>query len=168
MRMIDLRIPNGRMAFGEVPEHIDQRLQEAVNARIQGDIATCETLLWEAHQLGPRVLPVFFALYKFYFNQQRLNDAERVAVIGLDSAAAQGGFDPDWRRLMPESADWGAMGAPHFYLFTLKALSFITLRRGDLAGAQEKLAKLRNLDPNNNVGWGTVALLAERVASEGE
>ena len=74
----------------------------------------------------------------------------------------------NWRRLTPESADWDAMGAPHFYLFTLKALSFITLRRGDLAGAQEKLAKLRDLDPNNNVGWGTIALLAERVASEGE
>src|SRR5688500_3882973 len=123
MRMIDLRIPNGRMAFGEVPEHIDQRLQEAVSARIQGEIATCETLLWEAHRLGPRVLPVFFALYKFYFNQQRLSDAERVALIGLDSAAAQGGFDPDWRRLTPDSTDWDAMGAPHFYLFTLKALS---------------------------------------------
>jgi len=69
MRIIELRIPDGRMAFGDVPEHIDQRLQEAVTARLEGDAATCEALLWEAHCLGPRVLPVFFALYKFYLAQ---------------------------------------------------------------------------------------------------
>ena len=45
MRMIDLRIPNGRMAFGEVPEHIDQRLQEAVNKHLSAMIGMLEELL---------------------------------------------------------------------------------------------------------------------------
>src|SRR5687768_7043887 len=92
MRRIEFRVPDGRMAFGDVPEHIDARLQEAVKARLAGDLAVSESLLWEVHHLGPRVLPVFYALYKFYFNQRRLDDAERVALIGLDAAAREGGF----------------------------------------------------------------------------
>ena len=64
MRPIEFRIPDGRMAFGDVPEHIDARLQEAVKARVAGDAPRAERLLWEAHNLGPRVLPVLYALYK--------------------------------------------------------------------------------------------------------
>lgn len=54
---IELRMSNGRMAFGDVPERIDELLQEAVKARDMPD--SCEALLWEAHRMGPRVLPVF-------------------------------------------------------------------------------------------------------------
>src|SRR5687768_964757 len=56
MRPIEFKIPDGRMAFGDVPEHIDARLQEAVKARLAGDLDNAERLLWEAHNLGPRVL----------------------------------------------------------------------------------------------------------------
>ena len=44
MQPIKFRIPNGRMAFGDVPEHIDARLQEAVKARVAGDLVTSERL----------------------------------------------------------------------------------------------------------------------------
>ena len=165
MQPIKFRIPDGRMAFGDVPEHIDARLQEAVKARVAGDLVTSERLLWEAHHLGPRALPVLYALYKFYFNQRRLDEAERVALIGLDAAARQGCFPADWRRLALSNADWGALtGAAHFYLFTLKALTFITLRNGRIDEALEMLAKLRELDPADTVGYGVIASLAERVA----
>lgn len=165
MRPIEFKIPDGRMAFGDVPEHIDVRLQEAVKARLAGDLAKAERMLWEAHNLGPRVLPVLYALYKFYFNQRRLDEAERVALIGLDAAARQGCFPADWRRLAPSNADWSAViGPAHFYLFTLKALTFITLRTGRVDEALKMLAKLRELDPADTVGYGVIAALAERVA----
>ena len=39
------------------------------------------------------------------------------------------------------------IGPAHFYLFTLKALTFITLRRGRVDEALTMLAKLRELVP---------------------
>ena len=62
MRPIEFKIPDGRMAFRDVHEHIDVRLQETVKARLAGDLARAERMLWEAHNLGPRVLPVLYAL----------------------------------------------------------------------------------------------------------
>lgn len=157
---VELRISNGRMAFGDVPEHVDQKLQAAVAARESPE--TCEALLWEAHQLGPRALPVFYALYKFYFNQKRLADAERAALIGLDAAAREIGVPSDWRTLTPDSAaDWAMEGATRFYLFTMKALAFINLRRDNPEVAAQLLAKLVELDPADHVGYGVIALLAK-------
>ncbi|WP_051341438.1 hypothetical protein [Azospirillum halopraeferens] len=163
-RRIELRIPDGRMAFGEVPEHVDTLLQEAVAAR--HDRARCEALLWDAHRAGPRVLPVFFALYKFYFNGARYADAGRVARIGLDAAAALGGWPADWRLLRPGDADWPAAGAPRFTLFTLKALTFISLKQGSFADVPALLAKLAEIDPADHVGWGVVAGLARDAMGE--
>lgn len=157
---VELRISNGRMAFGDVPEHVDQKLQAAVAARENPE--TCEALLWEAHKLGPRVLPVFYALYKFYFNRKRLADAERAALIGMDAAAHEMGVSADWRTLTPASAaDWTVAGATRFYLFTMKALAFINLRRDRADIANELLAKLAELDPADHVGYGVIALLAK-------
>lgn len=156
---VELRISNGRMAFGDVPEHVDQKLQAAVAARENPE--ACEALLWEAHKLGPRVLPVFYALYKFYFNRKRLADAERAALIGMDAAAREMGVSADWRTLTPASAaDWTVTGATRFYLFTMKALAFINLRRDRADIANELLAKLAELDPADHVGYGVIALLA--------
>jgi hypothetical protein len=162
---VELRISNGRMAFGDVPEHVDLKLQAAVAARATPE--TCEALLWEAHKLGPRVLPVFYALYKFYFNRKQLANAERAALIGLDAAAHEMGVSSDWRTLTPQSAaDWAVEGATRFYLFTMKALAFINLRRDRADVANELLAKLAELDPADHVGYGVIALLAKGGAEE--
>jgi hypothetical protein len=155
---IELRMSNGRMAFGDVPEHIDLLLQEAVQARDLPD--QCEAILWQAHKAAPRVLPVYYALYKFYFNRKRLADAERVARIGLDAAAREGGFTADWGQLTAATTDWTALGAPRFFLFTMKALAFIELRRHNRDKALAILAKMAELDPVDQVGYGTVAALA--------
>ncbi|NYZ13224.1 hypothetical protein HL658_11730 [Azospirillum sp. RWY-5-1] len=164
-RPIELRISNGRMAFGDVPEHVDERLQAAVQAR--GNAAECEALLWEAHRLAPRVLPVFYALYKFYFNRKRLDEAERVALVALDVAAQQIGIPADWRQLTAASADWTAEGPQRFFLFTMKALAFITLRRDRLPDALAILAKLAEIDPGDQVGHGVIAAMARGVEGEG-
>ncbi|WP_353858835.1 hypothetical protein [Azospirillum formosense] len=163
-RPVELRMSNGRMAFGEVPEHIDEKLQEAVKAR--PDASACEALLWEAHRMGPRVLPVFHALYKFYVNRKRFADAERVAMIGLDAAAREGGYAGGWRSLRADSADWAKEGPTRFTLFTLKALAFISLRSGRVEEAGAILAKLAEIDPQDRVGYGVIAALAKGVGEE--
>lgn len=163
-RPIELRISDGCMAFGDVPEHIDALLQAAVKARAEP--AACEALLWEAHRAGPRVLPVFYALYKFYANRKRLSDAERVALIGLEAAAREGGFPADWRSLRADSTDWTREGAQRFALFTLKALAFINLRRDRVEDARAILGKLAEIDPLDQVGYGVIAALARGVEGE--
>ncbi|MHB1282088.1 MAG: hypothetical protein ACYCYL_12795 [Acidithiobacillus sp.] len=66
----------------------------------------------------------------------------------LASGARLGGPPPNWQHLAPGTADWSVIHSPaHFYLFTLKALSFILLRRKQLDECREVLEKIGELDP---------------------
>ena len=56
-------------------------------------------------------------------------------------------------------ADFMAPGPARFWLFTLKALAFIRLRRQDLVSAQLYLDKVLQLDPLG----GTGALVIEAL-----
>ena len=53
----------------------------------------------------------------------------------------------------------------HFYLFSLKALAFIRLRRGDREGCERLLAKLGELDHNDSVGASVIRAFAEGSAA---
>jgi hypothetical protein len=148
---------------GHASEPIDRRLREAAGA--YADTTRAETLLREAQQLDPQCLPVYFALYKFYFYKKRLADAESAALMGLTAAAYQAGFAVDWTVLSPQSAQWTATDGPqHFYLFSLKALAFIRLRLGRTREAAAILAKLAELDPQDSVGASVVRALASATA----
>ena len=121
------------------------------------DTQLAETLLWQAQKLAPEVLPVYFSLYKFYFYKGNLEQAELSARMALLAAAMQGGFNADWRSLQIDSADWQDYEAPsHFYLFSLKALAFIRLRRGDAMESSAILEKLMEIDPADSVGASVV------------
>lgn len=144
---------------GTAPAAIDRRLEAAAASYADGALA--ETLLLEAHTLDPSCLPVYFALYKFYFYKSRLADAERIALAALDVAASQAGIPTDWRQLNTQSADWmDTRGPQHFYLFSLKALAFIRLRRGRAVEASALLTKLAELDPRDTVGASVIGALA--------
>ncbi len=144
---------------GTAPPEVDRRLRDAAAA--YADTPRAERLLHEAHALDPACLPVYFALYKFYFYKSRLADAERTALAALDAAARQAAIPADWRRLTLQSADWtDTRGPQHFYLFCLKALAFIRLRRGRADAARTLLAKLAELDPRDTVGGSVIGSLA--------
>jgi len=82
--------------------------------------------------------------------------------MALLSAAMQGGFNADWRTLKADSADWhNNAGAAHFYLFSLKALGFIRLRRGDKTESAAILAKMSEIDPDDSVGASVIRSIAE-------
>ena len=147
---------------GEASPVITQLLQEA--AAVYQQSSRAEAILWSAQAMDPACLPVYFALYKFYFYKFRLADAEKVALMGLKTAAQQGGFPAEWSHLSPSSAKWNATeGAQHFYLFTLKALAFIRLRLGKREESLALLDKLRELDPGDSVGSSVIRDLANEL-----
>lgn len=144
---------------GSVPPAVDQRLTMA--AASYRDATTAEVLLLDAQSLDPTCLPVYYALYKFYFYRSRLAEAEHITMQALVAAARQAGFPAEWQRLTPHSADWAATSEPqHFYLFSLKALAFIRLRLGRADEARAILAKLAELDPLDTVGASVIRALA--------
>jgi len=147
------------IADGALPPGVADWLAQGVAA--YGNTERAEFLLCTAQALAPDCLPVYFALYKFYFYKRMLPQAEEVALSALDIAARQGAFSPDWTQLDAHSADWRRVDAPqHFYLFTLKALAFIRLRRGQSEDSHAILAKLQELDPLDTVGGSVIRDLA--------
>ncbi len=153
--------------FGfDIPAEVDMLLQEAIQNYQNTEHA--ERTLWHAYEKAPECLGVYIALYKFYFTKREIEQAEQVALIGLDEAARQGNFIPDWRVLAADSTDWsGATTPQRFFLYTLKALAFIRLRLGKIDNARAILAKLVELDPDDKVGSSVIADLALGVAEAG-
>lgn len=147
------------IADGALPPGVADWLAQAVASYHNTERA--EFLLCTAQALAPECLPVYFALYKFYFYKGMLPQAEEAALHALDIAARQGSFASDWARLDAHSADWQRVDAPqHFYLFTLKALAFIRLRMGQSESSHALLAKLQELDPLDTVGGSVIRDLA--------
>jgi len=147
------------IAEGTVPPGVADWLAQAVASYHNTERA--EFLLCTAQALAPECLPVYFALYKFYFYKRMLPQAEEVALNALEIAARQGAFSPDWTQLDVHSTDWRRVDAPqHFYLFTLKALAFIRLRLGRSEDSHALLAKLQELDPLDTVGASVIRDLA--------
>jgi hypothetical protein len=142
------------------PPLIDAMLRQAADA--YADTGKAEFLLWTALKADEECLGSYFALYKFYFYKRMLAEAEEVALLGLETAARQGRFAPDWTQLDVRSADWQRVDAPpHFYLFTLKALAFIRLRLRRPGECAELLAKLQELDPRDSVGASVIRDIAK-------
>jgi tetratricopeptide (TPR) repeat protein len=159
--MSDLFRESEAINFGELPEDIDDLLQQGVVA-YRHDRSQADRLFRQALAAAPTELPTYFCLYKIHTYQGHLEAAQAAAESGLREAARQAGWDLDWRRWRPQ--DTPAEGAGRFALYTLKALAFIHLRQDDHQKAQQMIEALRRLDPTGAVGWPVVAALAEAVA----
>jgi hypothetical protein len=146
--------------FGELPEEIDDLLQQGV-AAYRRDRSRANRLFRQALAAAPTELPIYFCLYKIHTYQGNLDEAEAAARSGLREAANQAGWDPDWRTWQPQNTL--PDGAGRFALYTLKALAFIHLRQNDRPKAEQILEALRRLDPAGAVGWPVVAALAEGI-----
>lgn len=153
-----------RVLFGgEASAEVALLLERAMQSYTDGKQA--EDLLWQAHHQAPDALPVYFSLYKYYFYKGDLEQAELAARMALVAAAMQGGFESVWQNLKTDTCDWADHAAPgHFYLFSLKALAFIRLRRGDARESAAMLSKLAELDPADSVGASVIRSIAEGAA----
>ena len=94
-------------------------------------------------------------------------EAEAAVWEALRRAAACAGFSRNYRRLHPASADWQTRrGAERLYLFSLKALGVIRLRRGKVDNARRVLEKLLQLDPGNEIGGEAFLQIARAFEEE--
>lgn len=148
----------GIVTSEDLPPRVAGYLSAAAAA---GDWREAESLLWRAQLAAPDCLHVYYVLYKFYFNHNRLGDAERAACLAMDAAARQAHIPSDWRLLDNTSCDWSVVDAPqHFYLFSLKALAFIHLRQQRTEDTKLLLAKLREIDLHDTVGASVIEAYA--------
>ncbi|MFZ2170265.1 MAG: hypothetical protein WAW61_11585 [Methylococcaceae bacterium] len=149
-----------------IPTEVNNLLQAAVAAS-SVDQSRAEDLFLQAQILDSHCLQTYFALYKFYFFQKRLVDAERIVLAGLDESAKQGGFPNDYHRLVQNPRQWNlyANESTLFYLYTLKALAFIKLRQGYNVDAHLILSHLQQLDPEDLSGASVIMDLAAGVTA---
>ncbi len=156
-----------REPVGTVPPVAGELLARARAA--WRDVPTATALLAEALAIAPGCLPLHHARYKFLSSHGQYAPAEAAARSALAEAARQAGLPSDWQALDHgvdlAAIDWAdVQGAAHFYLFTLKALAYLRLRRGDLAEAQTLLDTLARLDPADQVGAAVTRSLLQGAA----
>ncbi|MCC7184274.1 MAG: hypothetical protein IT509_11995 [Rhodocyclaceae bacterium] len=154
-------------AAADLPETADELLARARAA--WHDVPAATALLAKALAAAPDCLPLHYARYKFHSSHGQYALAEAAARAALAEAARQAGISADWRTLDrtadPDAIDWADVhGAAHFYLFTLKALAYLRLRRGDHAEAGALLDTLARLDPADRVGAAVTRSLLQSVA----
>jgi tetratricopeptide (TPR) repeat protein len=147
-----------------MPEAVNQLLQAAVAAS-HDDKPQAEKLFKQAQQLDSSCLQAYFALYKFYFYQGRLLEAEREVNAALHEAARQGGFPADYQSLAQQPGQWDlyASDTTLFYMYSLKALGFIKLRLDQLAEARIILSLLAVIDPEDRIGASVIMSLADAL-----
>jgi hypothetical protein len=158
--MIELLSDSDVVNFGEVPPEINDLLQRGVVA-YRSDRAKADGLFREALARAPGELATYFCLYKIHTYMGSLDFAAGVAADGLREAARQAGWSSD-PKLWPPNAE-ARDGPSRFALFTLKALSFIELKRGRRDVALEHLKTLSVADPEGSVGWTVIQDLAHGV-----
>jgi hypothetical protein len=145
---------------GAVAPAVQHLVEQARGAPREQVAAT----LWAAAVSSPQSLPVYYLLYKLHAGMGELDDALQAASKGLDAAAGAAGLESDWRAVRPGDADFDVPGPARFWLFTLKALAFIRLRRGERDAAHALVAHLRRLDPADHLGATVIETLLRESA----
>lgn len=143
---------------GEVPPQVKDLVEQARNAETP---ERALALLWTAQVCAPECPSLYYLLYKFHARHADFEQAELAALKGLDIAAEQAHLPDDWRTVTSSMADFLSPGPARFWLFTLKALAFIRLRRQDPESATAYLAKVNELDPQGGTGAGVIESLIQ-------
>lgn len=159
--MDNIRAHADDINFGELSPEINDLLQQGVVA-YRSDRAKADRLFREALARTPQELPSYYCLYKIHTYMGSLDLAAEVAAEGMREAARQARWpiDPAAWPAPAEAQD----GPARFALYTLKALSFIELKRGNRAAAQKYLRILSETDPLGSVGWRVIEDLASGIA----
>ncbi|TGD75082.1 hypothetical protein E4634_03470 [Mangrovimicrobium sediminis] len=167
MQLRDLFADLPHASAAVVPLELQQLLREDLDA--SADWERAEALLQRAQDAMPGRLETRIARYKLYAYSNRFEQALALIEEVLASAAQGAGFSADWRSLHSGSAAWHpAEGDVRHYLYTLKAMGFVHLRRGDIDGALAVLEKLRELDPQDQVGGSVVHDIACGLRDDAE
>jgi len=90
---------------------------------------------------------VLIAQYRYQLYKHRFEEARAAAARCLAVAAARLGLPNDFREVRPEHADFAAMDADvRFWLFTMQAYGYVSLRSGHPSEGRAALERLSQLD----------------------
>ncbi len=114
------------------------------------DEREAEQLLEEAERVAPTHVAVIVAQYRYRLYKHRFAEAETYAARCLSLASSGLGLPDDYRIVTGEHADFTASDARvRFWLFALQAWGYVLLRCGRHADGQRALAKVVELDRND-------------------
>ena len=103
-------------------------------------------------------------MYRYYYYQQRLDDALAVADRALTVSGDMLDFPDSWRALSMPYIGAGAMksmGLVRFYLLALKAAGYLNLRIGQIDDGIDMLSKVVELDASDRLGAAPLLDLAK-------
>ncbi|GAB2197326.1 hypothetical protein [Sessilibacter sp. MAH4] len=130
------------------------------NSLVKGNLYLEERLL-EIHEQWPGCVDPYMALFKFYFRVVRYQEAERMVWRLMTLLSDRNQFCKNYRLLKPCTTNWLLHDSdPRHFLFCLKALGVIRLRRGKVFLAKKVLSKLEELDPNDEIGGSNFLFIA--------
>jgi hypothetical protein len=145
---------------------VSDRVRALIDAAKQAPRESVSGILWAAQGVDPSALPVYYLLYKFHAGRGELEQAERAALAGLREAGVQAGLPTTADEALASAtrgADFTVPSAARFWLFTLKALAFIRVRKGDVEGARRLIDIVIRLAPHDGVGGEVTAALVAAV-----
>jgi len=150
-----------------LPAAAEIELQLASRSYDQADVAECH--LQRAYALAPEHAATHIGLYRFYFYRNRLREALVVGMCCLAFAARCNGLAQDWTAVRPPHAEFDSLSAlPRFYLFTLKACAYLSLRLGEREHGSAMLDKLAELDPTDKVNATVLRDVLSRAGGDHE
>jgi len=144
---------------------VQQLLREPIN--VVDDWQRAESLLRGVDLILGGRIEVKIALYKMFAYSNRHADAEQLILQVLKQAGEPLGWSDDWRALPGRPLDSASIvGNTRMYLYSLKALGFVSLRSGQIDQAIAVLHKLQQLDPHDEVGGSVVQGMANSLLEE--
>jgi tetratricopeptide (TPR) repeat protein len=144
---------------------VKELLAEAAENYSDGE---AEFPLLRAYFLAPQSLNVLVALNRFYYYQHRLEEALITTYRALEVIRSSVDFPQHWQDLQPEhirNAPGELLTQVRLYLFTLKAVGFLTMRLQRLEQSQQIFEKLISLDEKDRIGAKALLELNLQVLS---
>ena len=133
------------------------------NTPVRLDPPQMEASLLEIKQCWPEVIDPYIALFKFYFRSARFFEAEQVVWQGMKLLSGRAGFSHHYMQHQPSACDWLENDShQRNFLFCMKALGVIRLRRGKVNAARKVLGKLAVLDPHDEIGGGSFLQITQQ------
>ncbi len=114
-----------------------------------------ELKLLQAYFYAPEQLTVLVALYRYFYYQQRYQDALIIAERAITLALARLDLPTQWQELSElevSPALSQSMTLTRFLLLALKGAGYLLLRLGDYPQALQYFEKIAEIDTSNRLG----------------
>lgn len=144
-----------------------ERLLDQAAARYGEE--TAERRLLEAYFLAPEHLVVLVALYRYFYYQQRYEDALLVAERAIGVCARELGLGRDWAAFDAEAlqrSSGDSMALTRFLLLALKGAGYLQMRLGDASAALQRFELIASCDSRDRLGVRDLLTWAKRAVAE--